>query len=93
MSGIAGGSPEVGIDTVSVSVNVKNSGAKAGDEVVQLYVSTVAPREPRALKNLRGMERVTLKPGESRRVSFKVVPDKDFTHYDVNAKRYAVDAK
>jgi len=33
---------------------------------------------------------VRLKPGETRRASFTLVPDKDFTHYDVGHKRYAV---
>lgn len=78
-------------DTVNVSVNVKNTGTRAGDEIVQLYVSPVEPRLPRAIKDLRGIERVTLKPGETRRVSFSVQPNRDFTHYDVSRKAYAVD--
>jgi beta-glucosidase len=78
-------------DSVSVSANVKNVGARAGDEVTQLYVRALEPRERRALKELRGIQRVTLKPGESRRVSFTLVPERDLTHYDVARKRYAVD--
>ena len=78
-------------DNVQVTVNIKNTGARAGDEVVQLYVSAVAPREPRARKELRGFQRVTLKPGESKRATFTLVPAKDFTHYDVDRKTYAVD--
>jgi beta-glucosidase len=77
-------------DSVHISLDVKNAGVRAGDEVVQLYVREVAPAERRALKALRGIERVTLRPGETRRVSFTLVPDKDFTHYDVARKRYAV---
>jgi beta-glucosidase len=77
-------------DTLHVSLDVKNVGARAGDEVVQLYVREAAPRERRALKTLRGIERLTLKAGETRRASFTLVPDKDFTHYDVELKRYAV---
>src|SRR5262249_24734472 len=49
--------------TVKVSVSVKNAGTRAGDEVVQLYARAVDPREPRALKDLRGIERITLQPG------------------------------
>jgi beta-glucosidase len=49
-----------------------------------------APRERRAVKALRGIERLTLKPGEMRRASFTLVPGKDLTHYDVEHKRYAV---
>jgi beta-glucosidase len=77
-------------DSVHISLDVKNAGVRAGDEVVQLYVREVAPAERRALKALRGIERVTLRPGETRRVSFTLVPDKDFIHYDVARKRYAV---
>jgi beta-glucosidase len=77
-------------DTLHVSLDVKNVGERAGDEVVQLYVREVAPPERRAVKALRGIERLSLKPGETRRASFTLVPDKDFTHYDVEHKRYAV---
>jgi beta-glucosidase len=35
---------------------------------------------------------LALKPGETRRVSFTLLPDRDFTHYDVERKMYAVDA-
>jgi beta-glucosidase len=76
---------------VRVSFNVKNIGKRQGEEVPQLYVRAVAPREPRALKELRGIDRFALKPGEMRRVSFTLVPGRDFTHYDVTNKRYAVD--
>src|SRR6185295_18128168 len=73
-------------------VNVKNVGKRAGDEVAQLYVREASPPGPRALKDLRGIQKLTLKPGESRVATFKLTPSKDFTHYDVERKRYAVDA-
>jgi beta-glucosidase len=79
-------------ERVQVSFNVKNVGARAGQEVPQLYVRQLDSGEPRALKDLRGFERLELAPGQTRRVSFTVVPDRDFTHYDVANKRYAVDA-
>jgi beta-glucosidase len=79
-------------DTVRVSLNVKNVGARAGDEVVQLYARPVAPREQRALEELRGIERITLQPGETRQVSFSIVPSRDFTYYDADRKTYAVDS-
>jgi beta-glucosidase len=77
-------------DRVHVSVDVKNVGPRAGDEVVQLYVRELAPPERRAQKSLRGIERLSLKPGETRHASFTLVPNQDFTHYDVEHKRYAV---
>jgi beta-glucosidase len=78
-------------DTLNVSLNVKNTGSVAGDEVVQLYLRPLAPREPRAQKDLRGVQRVTLAPGETRRVSFALVPRRDFARYDVERAAYVVD--
>lgn len=75
---------------VHVSVDVKNVGVRAGDEVVQLYVRELAPPRRRAQKSLRGIERLSLQPGETRRATFILVPDQDFTHYDVEHERYAV---
>ena len=58
--------------TVGVSVDVTNTGAKAGDEVVQLYVSHPSSKVPRAIKDLRGYRRVTLQPGETRTIRFSI---------------------
>jgi beta-glucosidase len=55
-----------------------------------LYVRELAPPERRAQKTLRGIERLSLKAGETRHASFTLVPNQDFTHYDVEHKRYAV---
>jgi len=77
-------------DRVNVSVDVKNVGPRAGDEVVQLYVRELAPEIRRAEKSLRGIERLSLQPGETRHATFSLVPNQDFTHYDVEHKRYAV---
>ena len=49
-----------------MTVDVTNTGARAGDEVVQLYVHDVVSSVTRPVKELRGFERVTLKPGETR---------------------------
>ena len=57
---------------VTVSVAVTNSGSRAGDEVVQLYARHVRSAVTRPNRDLRGYTRVTLKPGETRVVSFKV---------------------
>ena len=77
--------------TVQVTVTVKNVGKRAGDEVVQLYLKPLTPMRTRAHKDLRGIERLTLAPGESRQVSFEVKPDRDLTIYDDVKKAYAVD--
>ena len=78
--------------TLQVSARIKNVGSRAGDEVVQLYVRPTDPKRSRALKELRGIERLTLKPGEERRVSFTLIPSRDLTYYDAQRKAYAVDA-
>jgi beta-glucosidase len=76
---------------VKATVTVKNVGKLAGDEVVQLYLAPVGPQRSRAIRELRGIERVTLKPGEARQLSFTVKPDRDLTIYDDEKKAYAVD--
>ena len=59
-------------DTVTVQVQVKNTGPVAGDEVVQLYLHDVRASLPREVKALKGFARVYLKPGESKTVRFKL---------------------
>jgi beta-glucosidase len=58
----------------TLTVDVTNSGARAGDEVVQLYVRDKVSRITRPVQELRGFERVTLRAGETRTVRFEVGP-------------------
>lgn len=76
---------------LTATVTVRNSGTRAGDEVVQLYLHPLAPKRTRALKELRGFQRVQLQPGESRTLSFDLSPARDLRHYDDVAGAYAVD--
>jgi beta-glucosidase len=55
---------------VEVTIEVRNSGSRAGAEIVQLYVHDVKSSVDRPLKELKGFQRVMLNPGESRNVSF-----------------------
>jgi beta-glucosidase len=57
-----------------VTVDVTNTGSRAGDEVVQLYVRDRVASVTRPVKELRGFERVTLAPGARQTVTFKVGP-------------------
>jgi beta-glucosidase len=57
-------------EAVDLSVDVRNSGSRDGDEVVQLYVSRQADGAP--VRSLKGFQRIHLKAGETRKVSFKV---------------------
>ncbi|MEO8337082.1 MAG: glycoside hydrolase family 3 C-terminal domain-containing protein, partial [bacterium] len=59
--------------TVTVKVDVTNTGKRAGDEVVQLYVRHLGSRVSRPKRDLRGFRRITLSPGETRTVSFPLV--------------------
>jgi beta-glucosidase len=54
---------------ITVTVDVTNTGARAGDEVVQMYVRHPDSRVSRPLRELRGFQRVSLGPGETRRVA------------------------
>ncbi len=62
--------------TVKVSVNVRNAGKMAGDEVVQLYIRDRYSQVTRPVKELKDFARVHLEPGEIRTVEFTVTPDK-----------------
>ncbi len=58
-----------------VTAEVENVGKRAGDEVVQLYVRDVVASIARPVKELKGFQRVTLQPGEKRRVEFVLGPE------------------
>ncbi|MEM1178737.1 MAG: glycoside hydrolase family 3 N-terminal domain-containing protein [Acidobacteriota bacterium] len=61
--------------TATVSVTVTNTGDRAGDEVVQLYIRDVVSSVTRPIQELKAFERLTLEPGASREVSFTVGPE------------------
>jgi beta-glucosidase len=60
---------------LTVSVEVENVGKRAGDEVVQLYLKDLAASITRPVRELRGFERVTLRPGEKRRLQFQLTSE------------------
>jgi beta-glucosidase len=62
-------------EKLTASVEVENTGRRAGDEVVQLYIRDVAGSVTRPVRELKGFERVTLRPGEKRRVTFTLGPE------------------
>jgi beta-glucosidase len=55
---------------LTVTVDVRNTGKRAGDEVVQLYIRDPVASMTRPVKELKGFQRITLQPGESKRVEF-----------------------
>ena len=78
-------------ERLEVSLDVKNVGSRDGDEVVQLYVRDVESLGPAPIRELRGVERVPLPAGASRRVSFTLVPERDVARYDEAKKAFAVE--
>ncbi|OME79403.1 beta-glucosidase [Paenibacillus pabuli] len=59
-------------ETVTVSVEVTNTGSCRGAEVIQMYVSDVVSRVARPAKELKGFEKVILEPGETKTVAFHI---------------------
>ena len=74
-----------GNQTLKVSVELKNSGKYDGAEVVQLYVRDLVGSNTRPVKELKGFQKVFLKAGESKTVTFNVTPE-DLKFYDNNLK-------
>ena len=72
--------------TVEVSVEVRNAGVRAGDEVVQLYVRDKVGSVTRPLKELKGFQRVTLAPGEAKTVRF-TLGERTFRMWNAEMKR------
>jgi beta-glucosidase len=63
------------VTPTSASVAVRNIGARAGDEVVQLYITDVVASVSRPVRELKGFRRVTLAPGETKRVEFAITDE------------------
>lgn len=59
-------------DKISFTVNIKNTGTREGSEVVQLYVSDLKSSLPRPIKELKGFEKINLKPGEEKAVTITI---------------------
>ncbi len=71
--------------TATASVEVRNTGTRRGDEVVQLYVRDEVASIVRPLKRLRGIRRASLEPGEAKTVSFELAPQ-DLALLDADLK-------
>ncbi|MEK7226421.1 MAG: fibronectin type III-like domain-contianing protein [Bacteroidota bacterium] len=72
-------------ESTTVSFKIKNTGTRDGDEVVQLYIRDVLSSVARPVMELKGFQRVHLKAGESKVVSFAVTPDM-LSMLDINMK-------
>ena len=74
-----------GNQKLTATVSVKNTGSLDGSEIVQLYVRDVVGSTSRPVKELKGFEKVFLKKGESRTVTFEISPD-DLKFYNFDLK-------
>jgi beta-glucosidase len=73
-------------DSVMVTCSLKNTGSRAGEEVVQMYIRDELASLARPVMELKGFERVYLTAGETRSISFKVGPE-ELSMLDINLKR------
>jgi beta-glucosidase len=77
-------------ETLTVSLDVQNSGPRAGAETVLLFLGIEASRIFRAEKELAGFEKIYLEPGETGTLSF-TLDDRSFSYYNVPAASWAVE--
>jgi len=85
--------PETKIgETVEVSVDVKNTGTRAGDEVVQLYIHQQAGGASRPIRELKGFERIALAAGETKTLRFKLGPN-ELRYWNAAARDWVQDAE
>ena len=78
-------------DGWQVSFTVKNTGRRAGTETAQVYAGACGSEVPRPVRELKGYERVTLLPGEVKRVSVRL--DRSaFSYYDMNLRGFRIEA-
>ena len=66
---------------VNISLDVTNTGDRAGSEVVQLYINDVISSVTTPVKELKGFEKVALEPGEKKKLNLKLSPE-DLSLFD-----------
>ena len=82
--------PKIG-DLIEVTIDLKNTGSRSGEEVVQLYLTAneTAPKMKMPIKQLRGFQKVMLDAGERKTITFEVSPE-DFYVYNEETASYQV---
>lgn len=78
-------------DTLTVTVDVTNTGSRAGKEIVQLYVQDDESTVIRPLRELKGFEKVALEPGETKTVSF-TLDKRAFAYYNTDISDWHVES-
>jgi beta-glucosidase len=77
-------------DSITVNVDVKNTGNRAGEEVVQMYVKYLNPSVERPIKELKGFQRIPLEPSETKNVSM-TLKGEQLSYWDAAQKRFAME--
>jgi beta-glucosidase len=72
-------------ESTAVRVDVTNTGPRAGDEVVQMYIRDQVSSVTRPVKELKGFQRVTLAPGETKTVALEITPE-HLAFYNIDMK-------
>jgi beta-glucosidase len=75
-----------------VNADVTNTGSLEGDEVVQLYIHQKAGSDSRPMRELKGFERITLRPGEMKTVTFQLSPA-ELGYWSTNAGKWIQEAE
>ena len=78
-------------ETLTVSVDLTNTGEVAGDEVAQLYIHQKWGTDTRPMRELKGFQRITLQPGETRSITFQLGPS-ELEYWSTNARKWIQDA-
>ena len=73
-------------ENIEASVTIKNTGARDGVEIAQLYIRDCISDVTRPVKELKGFERVALKAGESKRITFTLTPE-HLRYYNLDMER------
>jgi beta-glucosidase len=79
--------PVSGSGSYEASFDVTNTGSREGAEVAQVYVGDTHAKVPRPAKELKGFSKVSLRPGETKRVTI-LLDSRALAYYDVNAKQW-----
>jgi beta-glucosidase len=73
-----------------IAFDITNTGKREGADIAQIYVGAAHPKIPRPAKELKGVAKINLRPGERQRVSV-TLGSRAFSYYDVNAKQWRAD--
>ena len=78
-------------ETLTVSVDLTNSGVVAGDEVAPLYIHQKWGTDSRPMRQLKGFQRISLEPGETKMITFQLGPH-ELEYWSTNAGKWVQDA-